>query len=94
MLANASYTLDTATALLGTYSFSKANYGQDNATAGLPLGIDYDRHGVQFGLARRFKIGVTARLQYGYYRFHEPTSGHLNDYTAHMVVATLAMKWP
>jgi hypothetical protein len=93
VLANASYALDRATSLLGAYAFSKATYGQNNALAGLPLGIDYDRQGVQAGLAHRFSAAFSARLQYGYFRYREPTSGHLNDYTAHMVLAILAVKW-
>jgi hypothetical protein len=93
VLANASYALDGATSLMATYSFSKANYGQDNWVGGLPLGIDYDRHGVQVGVTRRFKTWLTARLQYGYYRYSEPTSGNLRDYTAQMVLAALTVNW-
>ncbi|HKQ40413.1 MAG TPA: hypothetical protein VJ063_20245, partial [Verrucomicrobiae bacterium] len=93
VLASASYALSTNTDLTASYSFSRADYGQNNFGAGLPLGIDYDWHAVQGGIARRFRR-ATVNLQYAFYQYMEPTSGGFNDYTAHGVFTTLNLHWP
>jgi len=91
--ANATYALNNRTDLIVNYLYSEARYGQHNAAGGLPLGIDFDRHGVQAGLVRRFSKFVTGRLQYGYFAYSEPSSGHLLDYNAHQVLAVLNVQW-
>jgi hypothetical protein len=93
LLASATYVLNQSTDIFASYAFSQARYGQNNVADGLPLGLDYDRHGVQVGLARRLSQRAMCRLQYGFYNYDEPTSGHLNDYTAHQVLAVLNLKW-
>jgi mono/diheme cytochrome c family protein len=93
VLASATYMLSTNTDLTASYTFSRANYAQNNFAAGLPLGIDYDWHVVQATIARRFKR-ASLNLQYAFYQYEEPTSGGFNDYTAHAVFATLNLHWP
>ena len=93
VLGSATYMLSTNTDLTATYTFSKADYGQHNFGAGLPLGTSYDWHVLQAGVARRFKR-ATANLQYAFYQYSEPTSSGFNDYTAHAVFATLTLHWP
>lgn len=93
VLANATYMLSTNTDLTASYTFSRADYGQDHFAAGLPLGIEYDWHVAQAGLARRFRH-ATANLQYAFYQYAEPSSGGFNDYTAHAVFAILTLHWP
>ncbi|SPE53433.1 Planctomycete cytochrome C [Verrucomicrobia bacterium] len=88
------YALDKATDLHAAYSFSQANYGEDNVAAGLPLGLDYTRHSLMVGVTRRLSSRVTTQLRYGFYRYSEPSTGGSVDYTAHGVFATLALKWP
>jgi hypothetical protein len=90
VLANATYIWNTNTDLTVTYTFSRADYAQHNVTAGLPLGINYDWHTVQAGITRRFK-NATFNLQYGFYKYGEPTSGGFNDYTAHAIFAALTL---
>jgi hypothetical protein len=92
-MASATYTLSTNTDLTANYMFARADYAQNNFAAGLTLGINYDWHTVQAGLTRRFK-NVTTNLQYGFYKYEEPTGGGFNDYTAHAVFATLTFHWP
>lgn len=91
VLASANYALSDSTTLTTTYSYAKSQFGQDNLD-GLPLGIDFERHGLQVGLSRRLLKGMTASLRYAYYRYREPTLGGANDYTAHGILATLAVK--
>ena len=41
----------------------------------------------------RFR-NASVNLRYAFYRYHEPTSGGFNDYTAHAVFAALTLRWP
>jgi mono/diheme cytochrome c family protein len=93
VLGSATCTISTNTELTASYTFSKADYAQDNAAAGLPLGINYDWHVVQAGVTRRFR-NASVNLRYAFYRYDEPTSGGFNDYTAHAVFAALTLRWP
>ena len=93
VMASATWVLDKKTDLTASYLFSWARYGQHNEESGLPLGLDYDRHGLQVGLVHRFTPSVTGRLQYGYFAYTEPSSGHFRDYTAHQVLAVLDLRW-
>jgi hypothetical protein len=87
VLTTATYALDARTDVTANYSFSRADYAHDNAANGLPLGIVYDRHALMAGVKRRFKSGLSASLQYGFFQYAEPTSGGAADYTAHGVFA-------
>jgi len=92
-LASANYLLNDRTELNLSYDFSYANYGQDNQAFGLPLGLDYRRHGLRAGLARRFWKRFLTNLEYVWSRYDEPSSGHFHDYTAHGFFATLHLRW-
>ncbi len=85
--------MNKSTDLHATYSFSRADYGQNNE-AGLPLGLNYTRHGLMMGVTRRLTSSLTMNLRYGFFQYSEPSSGAVNDYTAHGVFATLVVKWP
>ncbi|MBI5386557.1 MAG: hypothetical protein HZA90_17950 [Verrucomicrobia bacterium] len=93
-ISSLSYVLDNRTDLVASYVFSRSGYGQSQQADGLPLGIDYTRHGVQVGIVRRFSQRVTARLQYGWFDYREPSSGSFRNYTAHQVLAALHVTWP
>ncbi|MBC8003453.1 MAG: hypothetical protein H7X97_12770 [Opitutaceae bacterium] len=94
VLANATWVLSEAADLRLTYTQSSSDYAQDNFAGGYPAGIEYNQQAIEAGVTRRFKRGISASLQYGYYRYREPTSGMANDYDAHAVFATLNWKWP
>jgi hypothetical protein len=93
LLAHGSYAVNPSTDLQVAYSFSRAGYGQGNVADGLPLGVDFTRHGVVAGITRRMNRFLTTNLRYAFYRYAEPSSGGFNDYTAHGVFATLNVKW-
>jgi len=94
LIASASYILNQASDLHAAYSFSHAGYGQNNLADGLPLGLDYTRHGLMVGITRRLSSHLTTNLRYGFYQYSEPASGGVNNYEAHGIFATLAFKWP
>ena len=91
--AAANYSLNAATDLRLGYSFTQSDYGQNNIAAGLPLGLDFTRHGLTAGISHRFSKLVAVNLRYNFYQYSEPSSGGFNDYTAHGVFATLSYKW-
>ena len=94
VLASATYVLSEATDLQASYGFSHSDYGQDNVADGLPLGLNYTRHGLMAGMTRRLTSHLTANLRYGFSQYSEPSAGGVNDYTAHGVFATMVVKWP
>lgn len=71
-----------------TYSFSKADFRQSDTGLNLPIGIDYDRHGIVTGLTKQINDDGSFRLQYGFFRYKEPSVAGVNDYTAHGLAAT------
>jgi len=93
-LLSASYALNKLTDLHLTYTVSHADYGQSNEADGLPLGINYTRHALMAGVTRRLTSYLSTNLRYGFYEYAEPSSGSVNNYTAHGVFATLVFKWP
>ncbi|MFN0067161.1 MAG: hypothetical protein ACKVYV_05940 [Limisphaerales bacterium] len=92
VLATATYALSEKMDLLASYLFSTADYSQDNA-AGLPLGIEYTRHGVTAGFTRRMRKNVTATLQYAFWTYDEPSRGGAADYTAQGFFASARWTW-
>ncbi len=93
ILASATYALSQTADVQANYSFSRADYGQNNL-AGVPYGAVYDWHGLQIGLTRRFKKNLTANLQYAFYTYDEPATGQFNNFTAHGVYLTLTKRFP
>jgi hypothetical protein len=94
VLVSATYALARATDVTASYSFSRGRYGQNHVAGGLPLGIDYDLHGIQGSLKHTFTPDVSASLGYGFFDYNEPSAHGFNDYTAHMVFGTLAVRLP
>jgi len=93
LTTTASYAINPKTTMQASYAFSRANYGQDNAVAGVPLGIDFTRNDVIAGLTRTITKRWTAALQYEFSEYSEPTSGNANNFTAHGIFATFIYKW-
>ena len=91
-LTSATFVLNEKTELFGSYNYSWADYGQANATAGLPLGLVYDWHAVTAGISREWRENIMTSLQYRYYHYKEGT-GVGNNYTAHGVLASLSMSF-
>jgi hypothetical protein len=89
ILFHGRYVLTAKTDVTAGYTFSTADFRQDNFADGLPLGVHYDSHALQAGLTSRCTENLTAKLQYGFYRYNEPSSGSANDYTAHAIFVSL-----
>ncbi len=93
LTAAGTYALNTKTSLQASYGFSRANYSEDNAAAGIPLGLDFTRHELRAGMTRQLTKRLTGGLRYQFSGYSEPGSGNLNNFTAHGVFATVAYKW-
>jgi len=94
VIASASYALNTKTDFVAGYSFSMADFAQDNAAAGLPLGIEYQQHGLQVALKHRLAKGKTLGIHYRFYYYDEPSGGGFGNFQAHALFATLTWRWP
>lgn len=94
LVSSASYVLSETTDWTTSYTYSRSDYGQNNVVAGLPVGLDFELHGVQTGVTWRFRKTFTTRLQYGFYNYDEKNTGGYNNYTAHAVFAMLSVKLP
>ncbi len=91
--ASATYALNTKTSLQASYDFSCASYGENNAAAGIPLGLDYTRHDLSLGLTRKFSPRVAGSLRYTFSQYSEPSSGNAYDYCAQGIFAALTCKF-
>ena len=87
------YVLTAKTDLTAGYTISTADFQQDNFADGLPVGIHFDLNGLQAGVISRCTKNLTAKLQYGFYKYVEPSSGGANDYTAHAIFVSLNLRF-
>ncbi len=94
VLTSGNYALNRDTDLQAGYSFSWADYGQNNYVNGLPLGVNYQQHALTTGVTRRFGKNISGKLQYGFFYYDDPGSGGANNYTAHAVFFTLTVRLP
>src|SRR5258708_27628391 len=94
VLASGTYIFSQNTDLFANYSFSDANYGQNNFADGLPVGMKYQQHGIQGGIAHCFGKNATLKLQYGYFYYSEPSSGRANNYTANAIFGVFTFRIP
>ena len=94
VIASGSYVLNQKTDLTASYSFSMADFAQNNFADGLPLGIKYQQHAVHVGIKRQIGKGKSLGLQYSFYHYDEPSSGGFNNFNAHAVFATLSFQIP
>ena len=90
-ISSVTYIVNDKTDLNATYTYSWADYGENNDPAGLPVGIIYDWHIVSAGVTRRFQKNITTNLQYRFYQYDEDNSGGVNNYIAHGVLAALTI---
>jgi hypothetical protein len=92
-LVNGTYVLSQNTDVFAGFSLSDANYGTDDFAAGLPLGIEYQRRGAQVGVSRKFGKNVSAKLQYRFDYYEEPSSGGADNFRAQSIFATMTFRF-
>ncbi len=94
LLLNGTYALNEKTDLVVGYSFSAADFAQDNLAQGLPLGTIYHEHAVQAGYNRKLGKGKSIGFQYRYYSYADASEGGATDLAAHAIFATFAWRLP
>ncbi len=89
VFADGTYVLSQFTDLSAGYIFSEAGYGQNNYAAGLPLGIEYQRHSAQIRWLRRLGKNLSTQLQYRFDYYAQPSNGGASNYRAHSIFGLL-----
>jgi hypothetical protein len=92
-MATTGYALDKKTDLTLEYTYSRSDNFVNNSAAGLPLGLDFQRHAVQAGVSRKINKNVVARLRYGFYSYDESSTGGFNNYIAHLASASCSVRF-
>jgi hypothetical protein len=93
IIGTAGYALDEKTDAMVEYTYSRCDNFEDNSAAGLPLGLDNQRHGLWVGVSRKLRENVLARVRYGWYEYNETSNGGINDYTAHLFSASCTVRF-
>jgi len=93
VLGAAGFAIDEKSDLRAEYMFSKADTFRDNSADGLPLGMDYQRHGLLLSWTRRIKENMRVRVAYGFYDYDDDANDGVNNYTAHMVSASFNVRF-
>ncbi|HTS17906.1 MAG TPA: hypothetical protein VMP11_10065 [Verrucomicrobiae bacterium] len=91
--ATSGYALDKKTDLNLSYSYSRSDNFDNNSAAGLPLGLNFQRHEVQAGVSRKIRSNVIAHLRYGFYSYDESSTGGFNNYIAHLATASCSVRF-
>jgi hypothetical protein len=94
LLLSGTYALNEKTDLVAGYSFSTADFAQDNLAQGLPLGTSYYEHAVQAGYNRKIGKGKSIGFRYRYYSYADAGLGGATDFAAHAIFATFAWRLP
>jgi hypothetical protein len=92
--ATAFYVLNIKSSFQVSDNFSSADYSQNNALAGIPAGLNYQRDNLIVGLTRKLSKNLSGTLKYEFSQFKEPSSANANNYMANGVMATLVYNWP
>lgn len=99
------YAFDDKTDFKAQYVFSQADTFEDNGYSGnppagwvsddygLPMGTDYQQHGLTATLSRKINKYLTAGLRYGFYYYQNSANFHVDDYTAHLVGGYMTLKF-
>ena len=91
-MMNGSFALNEKTDLLAGYSFSTADFAQDNFAGGLPLETQYHQHALEAGMKRQIGKGKSLGLQYRYYRYEDSSAGNASNFEAQALFATLSWR--
>jgi len=87
------YALDDKTDVQASYSFYRSDNYVDNSLYSQPYGASSDEHGVVASLARQITKSLRWTLKYGFFSNRDVTSGHHNDYNAHMVYSSMQIRF-
>jgi hypothetical protein len=87
------FALDDRTDIHAEYTYYRADNYEGTSIVGMPYGMDAKQHSVSATLGRQLSKNVRLKLQYGYYRYRDETSGGHNNYDAHAVFSSLQFRF-
>jgi hypothetical protein len=91
--ASTGLVIDDKTDLRVEYSYYRADNYEANSIIGMPYGMDSREHSVSATIGRQISTNVRLKLQYGYFRYRDETSGGHNNYDAHAVFSSLQFRF-
>jgi mono/diheme cytochrome c family protein len=89
----ATWLLNLKTSLQLSYNFSSANYSENNAVAGIPAGLDYQRHELIAGVTRKFTENLSGSLRYGFSQYSEPSTANSTNFRANSIFGTVTVRF-
>jgi hypothetical protein len=90
---SAGFVLDDKTDVRAEYSYYRANNYDNNFLVAQPYGMGATEHTVGASITRQIAKNVRLKLQYGYFRYRDQTSGGFNNYEAHAVFSSLQFRF-
>jgi len=87
------FAVDDKTDLHAEYSYYRTDNYEGTSIVGMPYGAGATQHTVEATLGRQISKNVRLKLQYGYYRYRDETSGGHNNYDAHAVFSSLQFRF-
>jgi hypothetical protein len=85
--------VDDKTDLHAEYSYYRTDNYEGTSIVGMPYLAGATQHTVGATLGRQISKNVRLKLQYGYYRYRDETSGGHNNYDAHAVFSSLQFRF-
>ncbi|MEC7883340.1 MAG: c-type cytochrome domain-containing protein [Verrucomicrobiota bacterium] len=83
------YIINPDTDITLSWSYHHASYENPNLPQAIAYGLEAERHGVKCGVRHRVGQKAVLNLEYGWFSNNEPSSNSINNYKAHMILATL-----
>jgi hypothetical protein len=83
------WAVDDKTDLHADYNYYSADNYEGTSIVGMPYGMGATQQSVGASVSREIMRNVRVKLQYGYFRYRDDTSGGHNNYDAHTVFSSL-----
>ncbi|MFZ1221238.1 MAG: hypothetical protein WAO00_18255 [Chthoniobacterales bacterium] len=87
------WAVDDKTDLHADYNYYSADNYEGASIVGMPYGMGATQQSVGAGVSREIMRNVRVKLQYGYFRYRDDTSGGHNNYDAHTVFSSLQFRF-
>ena len=87
------FVVDEKTDVRAEYSYYRADNYENNALVAQPYGMGATEHTVGATITRQIAKNVRLKVQYGYFRYRDETSGGHNNYDAHAVFSSLQFRF-
>jgi hypothetical protein len=87
------YALDEKTDLQAQYFYYRADNYEGTGVVGVPYGAGAQEQGISAAVIRRLTQRMQLTLRYGFFTNRDQTSGHYNDYDAHLVYSSLLFRF-